>query len=321
MRGDTFNSQVKAARSPMKKEIKRGKRNQDPKGRPSPQNLDQIIEEFAKIDTASAAVTKGVQQNEDAATEIEKNKMSPIRTKQLRDDVLGEAISPEQRELLQLLGVLDQAEANFMKIANYSATADGTATADGERAPQATTPAAATADHQATATAEEKRAQHLLPVTLDDDHDDDVFIGGYENWRDIDLMMTLDSGCCKHVLPADAAPGYEISDSPGSRRGQGFTVGNGAKVPNEGQMSLNLEADSGSGREHLRSVFQVANLSRPLMSVSQICQHGYKCVFEQDHANILNESGESICKFQEDRGLYVATMSLKAPTPFGRLER
>jgi hypothetical protein len=263
------------------------------------------MEEFAKIDTASAAVTKGVQQDEDAATEIEKNKMSPIRAKQLREDVLGEAISPEQRELLRLLGVLDQAEANFMKIADCTATTNDATT----------TPAATTVDH---ATA---MADHLLQVTLEDDHDNDVFIGGHEKWQDIDLMMTLDSGCCKHVLPADAAPGYEISDSPGSRRGQGFTVGNGAKVPNEGQMSLNLEADSGSGREHLRSVFQVANLSRPLMSVSQICQHGYKCVFEKDHANILNESGESICKFQEDRGLYVATMSLKAPTPFGRLEQ
>ena len=96
----TFNSQVKAAGSPTKKDIKRGKINQDPKGQPSPQNLDQMIKEFAKIDTASAAVTKGVQQIKDAATEIEKNEMSPIRTKQLRDDVLGKAISPEQRELL-----------------------------------------------------------------------------------------------------------------------------------------------------------------------------------------------------------------------------
>ena len=86
-------------------------------------------------------------------------------------------------------------------------------------------------------------------------------------------------------------------------------------------MLLNLEANSGSGKEHLRSVFQVAELSRPLMSVSQICKHGYKCVFEKDHANVLNESGGSICRFELDRGLYVATMSLKAPTPFGRLER
>ena len=133
--------------------------------------------------------------------------------------------------------------------------------------------------------------------------------------------MTLDSGCCKHVLPADAAPGYEVSDSPSSRRGASFTVGNGAKVANEGQMSLNLEADNGSGKELLRSVFQAAELNRPLMSVSQICSHGYKCVFEKGHANVLNESGESIFRFEEDRGLYVATMSLKAPTPFGRLER
>ena len=158
----------------------------------------------------------------DAAAE---NDMSPIHEEQLRDDVLKQAINPEQRELLRLLGVLDQAEAKVMRIA--------------ERAEATIEQHYKTLNHAATADAGD---QHLLPVTLDQNHDDDILIGGYENWQDIDLQMTLDSGCCKHVLPADAAPGYEVSDSPSSRRGASFTVGNGAKVANEGQMSLNLEA-------------------------------------------------------------------------------
>ena len=215
MKGDTFNSQVKTARSPTKKYNKRGKINQDPKGQPSPENLDQIIKEFAKIDIASAAVTKGFQQTKDAATEIEKNEMSPIRAEQLRDDVRGKAIGPDQRELLRLLGVLDQAEAKVMRIA--------------ERAE------AMIEQHYKklnyAATAEAAADQHLLPVTLDESYDDDILIGGFENWQDIDLQMTLDSGCCKHVLPADAAPGYEVSDSPGSKRGQSFTVGKVPKSP------------------------------------------------------------------------------------------
>ena len=246
----------------------------------------------------------------DAAAEDEKNKKSPIHEEQLRDGVLEQAINPEQRELLRLLGTLDQAEARIMRVARMAETQVE------QHYRVLNQPVMAEA-----AMAEEGRAQHVLPVKLEEGNGDDVLIGGYENWQDIDLQMTLDSGCCKHVLPADAAPGYEVTDSPFSMRGASFTVGNGARVQNEGQMSLNLEADTGSGIELINSVFQVAELNRPLMSVSQICQHGYKCVFEKDHANILNESGESICRFEEDRGLYVATMSLKAPTPFGRLER
>jgi hypothetical protein len=104
-------------------------------------------------------------------------------------------------------------------------------------------------------------------------------------------------------------------------RGASFTVGNGARVPNEGQVSLNLEANTGQGTELINSVFQVAELNRPLMSVSQICGSGYKCVFEKDHAMVIAQSGEPVCKFVEDRGLYVATFRLKAPTPFRRQER
>jgi hypothetical protein len=58
------------------------------------------------------------------------------------------------------------------------------------------------------------------------------------------------------------------------------------------------------------------------MSVSQICSYGYKCVFEKGQAMVISESGEAICKFEQDAGgLYVATMRLKAPTPFQRQER
>ena len=200
------------------------------------------------------------------------------------------AITTEQRALLRLLGTLDQVEARIAALNQTTTVNTG-------------------GPHQ------------VLPITLEDEGEDDVLIGGYEQWQDINLHMTLDSGCCKHVLPADAVPGYQVIDSPGSVRGVSFTVGNGARVPNEGQVSLNIEAETGSRTELISSVFQVAEINRPLMSVSQICGHGFKCVFEKDHAEVIGQSGETICRFEEDRGLYVANMRLKAPSPFPRPER
>ena len=135
----------------------------------------------------------------------------------------------------------------------------------------------------------------------------------------MDVEVTLDSGCCKHVLPAEAIPGYNIEESPGSRRGANFIVGNGELVPNEGQAHLNLAADSGNGTEQLvRSTFQIADLTRPLMSVSQICAQGHKCVFEGEHAMVIDQGGETVCKFRKQGGLYVASMKLKSPSPFVR---
>ena len=82
-------------------------------------------------------------------------------------------------------------------------------------------------------------------------------------------------------------------------------------------MNLEVEADRG---QHctVNSVFQVADLNRPLMSVSQVCDNGHKCVFEKDHALVIAPNGDVVCRFTRKSGLYVADMKLKAPSPFGR---
>ena len=169
--------------------------------------------------------------------------------------------------------------------------------------------------------ANEYDTQHSMTVTMDGECGDEVFIGEADTWRDMEVQVTLDSGCCKHVLPADAAPGYDIVDSPGSRQGRNFVVGNGETVPNEGQVLLNLATGTDPGAEVMASTFQMAELNRPLMSVSQICSHGHKCVFERDKAMIIAENGDVLARFEEDHGLYVSTFVLKAPTPFQRQAR
>ena len=68
-----------------------------------------------------------------------------------------------------------------------------------------------------------------------------------EEWQDVTIQVTLDSGCCDHVVDAGEAPGYCILESAGSKRRQNFVVGNGSKVPNQGEVHLNLDAKVGEG--------------------------------------------------------------------------
>ena len=118
------------------------------------------------------------------------------------------------------------------------------------------------------------------------------------NWIDIDLEMVLESGACEHVMDSEDAPGHAAFESPGSRRGQGFVVGNGAREPNEGQVQLNLEMGSTDGTiRDLSSTFQVAEINRPLMSVSKICDAGLTCVFNSTKADVMNAKGVAICPF------------------------
>ena len=96
---------------------------------------------------------------------------------------------------------------------------------------------------------------------------------------------------------------------PGSRRGQNFIIGNGERVPNEGQVAVKFEADLGSGEtSQPRSVFHVAKMKRPFLSVSQICDQGFHCVFTGAHAFVLNSKGRTLCKFWRQSGLCVAKL-------------
>ena len=65
-------------------------------------------------------------------------------------------------------------------------------------------------------------------------------------------------------------------------------------------------------------MFQVADIMRPFMSVSQICNQGFKCVFTEAHALVMNAEGTTIGKLDRQSGLYVAKLGLRQPEPLGR---
>ena len=90
-------------------------------------------------------------------------------------------------------------------------------------------------------------------------------------------------------------------------------------MPNEGQLALKLEADDGrGGRERLTSVFQVADLTKPLMRVSQICEQDLQVVLKDSHALVVNASGDAVCSLERSGQFYTAKMMFKAPELFGR---
>ena len=93
-----------------------------------------------------------------------------------------------------------------------------------------------------------------------------------EDIVETDIFLTLDSGCCDHIVDMADAPGYAavLHPSPGSQRNQQFVVGSGERVANRGQIKLRMKAKDEHGLV-MSSVFQVVEITRPLMSVSRIC--------------------------------------------------
>ena len=125
-----------------------------------------------------------------------------------------------------------------------------------------------------------------------------------------DLEVVLDSGACEHVVDSSMTPGYQVLESEGSRPGSYFLPANGERMPNKGEVHLQLNSE---GNEIL-SKFQVAAISKPLWSVGRICDAGYEVRFSKSGAQILHAaSGKATGRFKRRNGLYVATMKLRNP--------
>ena len=139
-------------------------------------------------------------------------------------------------------------------------------------------------------------------------------------WRDVEFEVALDSGCTDNVCHPGDAPGYMVQPRAGSKWGQGFLVGSGERVPNQGEVHLSLEA-TGPDAHPLTSTFQVAKVSHPLMSVGRLCDAGMKVEFEKNRANVIAPDASVACVFErQGSGLYLAKLKLKGPSPgFGRL--
>ena len=83
-------------------------------------------------------------------------------------------------------------------------------------------------------------------------------------------------------------------------------------MANQGQIKLRMKSKEDDG-VLMSSVFHVAEITRPLMSASRICDQGMSCVFEKTHARDVDSNGKAVARFGRDGGLYTCTMRLRRP--------
>jgi hypothetical protein len=146
--------------------------------------------------------------------------------------------------------------------------------------------------------------------------DEPLLMAG-DSLSDLEFEVALDSGAVVHVCAPEDCPGYLLAESPGSKQGQRCLMGDGGTIANFGQKRLHLSDDD----RDLCSVFQIATVTCPLMSVGKICDEGHNITFDATQAIVRDQSGAELCKFHRTPGgLYVAKMKLRNPAGFPRLE-
>jgi len=125
-----------------------------------------------------------------------------------------------------------------------------------------------------------------------------------------EMTVALDSGAVDHVLATDDLPSSaEICELTGSRIGKSFVAANGQAMQTFGECTL--ECEDGSGKSI--ASFAVTEVSRPLQSVSRICDQDYEVLFTKTEAKIRDpRTGRFVATYPRRGGLYTRTVKVRA---------
>ena len=87
--------------------------------------------------------------------------------------------------------------------------------------------------------------------------------------------ITADSGAGDPVIPRRMINANKIRPSAGSRRGLHYVFATDHRIPNVGEVNLEFQTDEGINDS---IVFQVADVNKPLMSISDRVDHRCRVV-------------------------------------------
>jgi hypothetical protein len=121
------------------------------------------------------------------------------------------------------------------------------------------------------------------------------------------IEAVVDSGAEESVAPPKVFPG-RLEPSPMSRAGGRYRAANGARIPNLGQMKVSFINEEG-GR--CGTLFQVAEVERPLISASQLTASGNQVIFDGNGGRIVNTRTGRTMQLHRRGGVYVLRMKIR----------
>ena len=131
-----------------------------------------------------------------------------------------------------------------------------------------------------------------------------------DNWegkRWIKVHSVVDSGAAAPVAPPTMAPHVQVEESEGSRRGQKWTSASKHKLKNLGQQRIHACTEAGNPTDVL---FQIAEVGKPLVSVSAICERGNRVIFGRGGGVVKNMMTGAETPFCRRNGVYVMSLWL-----------
>ena len=113
---------------------------------------------------------------------------------------------------------------------------------------------------------------------------------------------TVDSGAVNTVGPDEIAPKIPTEEGEAKRRGVKYRVANGTIIPNEGEKKLRGYGEDYTG---MGLNVQIADVTKPLLSVREMVQAGQRVVFDSTGSYAENKFTGKRQYFKDKQGSYV----------------
>jgi hypothetical protein len=136
-----------------------------------------------------------------------------------------------------------------------------------------------------------------------------------EGWEFMSIL--IDSGSTETVAPSKALAGYELVSTDWSETGKGYSAANGTDIPNLGEKIVKGQTATGMW---CTMRFQICDVTKPLGSVSRICQAGSRVVFAppEEGSYIEHVKSGKRSMLRQCKGLYFLDMWISPSSGFTR---
>ena len=122
----------------------------------------------------------------------------------------------------------------------------------------------------------------------------------FDKYRKIQILV--DSGAAENVLPPDLFPGMEVREGEAKRNQVKYMTADGNEIPNLGELDLAFRTFEG----HKCGIrFQLADVKRPLLSVTALTSKGNTVTFNESGGTIVSQDGKQRIEFQRQQGVYI----------------
>jgi hypothetical protein len=125
-----------------------------------------------------------------------------------------------------------------------------------------------------------------------------------DEWVLIDF--TVDSGACVTVMPSGLCSGIPILDNDLSKNGVEYEVANGESIANLGERRCQVMTVGSMAPK--RIVFQVADVRKPLLSITACSDMGYDCYLGKEGGSLRNRVTGEVIPLERRGSLYSLRM-------------